>query len=169
MNPLFFLLLILLFAALLVYVIAYFVLGKRLTRQEDAVIQVFLAKISKIPALIEVMRPYVADPKAFAPIITLHSEAMVRRYDTLYDLLEQNARIEHEFTFLMQLSMQIPLLQKDEYFLYIRDFIMQYERDMRSHFSGVNTAVNHWNRFIMVKNMSIIGLALPGKEKMNIR
>jgi hypothetical protein len=99
------------------------------------VISVFLAKISKIPALIEVMRPYVADPKAFDSIISLHSEAMIRRYDTLYDLLEQNARIEHEFGFLMRLSMQIPRLQKDEYFLYIRDFIMQYERDMRSRFA----------------------------------
>jgi hypothetical protein len=108
MNPLFFLLLILLFITLLIYVIAYFMLGKRLTRQEDAVIRVFLAKISKIPALIEVMRPYVADPKAFDAIIALHSEAMIRRYDALYDLLEQNARIEHEFSFLMKLSMQIP-------------------------------------------------------------
>jgi hypothetical protein len=168
MNSIFFVILILLSVALLFYVIVYFVLSKRLTKQENAVIQVFLAKISKIPALIEVMRPYVADPQAFASIINLHSEAMIRRYDTLYDLLEQNARIEHEFSFLMKLSMQIPLLQKDEYFLYIRDFIIRYERDMRSHFSGVNTAVDHWNRFIMIKNMSMVGLALPGKEKMNI-
>jgi hypothetical protein len=118
--------------------------------------------------MIEVMRPYVADPEAFAPIIMLHSETMIHRYDTLYDLLEQNARIEHEFAFLMRLSMQIPQLQKDEYFLYIRDFIIRYERDMRSRFSWVNTAVRHWNRFILIKNMSVIGLLLPGKEKMNI-
>jgi hypothetical protein len=156
MNSFVFFLLCLLSIAIIAYVIAYFMLGKILTRQEGAVIVVFLAKISKIPALIEVMRPYVADPEAFSSIITLHSEAMIRRYDTLYDLLEQNARIEHEFSFLMKLSMQIPRLQKDEYFLYIRDFIIQYERDMRSHFSGVNTAVSHWNRFIMIKNMSVI-------------
>jgi hypothetical protein len=45
---------------------------------------------------------------------------------------------------------------------------MQYERDMRSRFAWVNTAVGHWNRLIFIKNISIIGLALPGKEKMNI-
>jgi hypothetical protein len=135
MNSIVLILLVLFCIALAVYAIAYFVLAKRLTRQENSVISVFLAKISKIPALIEVMRPYVADPKAFDSIITLHSEAMIRRYDTLYDLLEQNARIEHEFGFLMRLSMQIPILQKDEYFLYIRDFIIQYERDMRSRFA----------------------------------
>lgn len=154
MNSFVFFLLCVLSLAFIVYVIAYFVLSKRLTRQEGAVISVFLAKISKIPALIEVMRPYVTDNKAFDAIIMLHSEAMIRRYDTLYDLLEQNARIEHEFSFLMKLSMQIPQLQKDEYFLYIRDFIMQYERNMRTHFGGVNSVVTSWNRFILIKNMT---------------
>ena len=168
MNSIVLVLLILFCVALAVYAIAYFVLAKRLTIQEDSVISVFLAKISKIPALIEVMRPYVADPKAFDSIIKLHSEAMIRRYDTLYDLLEQNARIEHEFAFLMRLSMQIPSLQKDEYFLYIRDFIIQYERDMRSRFANVNRAISQWNRFVLSKDMTGIGLALPGAHKMAI-
>jgi hypothetical protein len=134
MNSITLALLLLVFISLSVYGVVYFVLAKQISREESSVISVFLAKISKIPALIEVMRPYVADPHAFDSIISLHSEAMIRRYETLYDLLEQSARIEHEFSFLMKLSMQIPQLQRDEYFLYIRDFIMQYERNMRSYF-----------------------------------
>jgi hypothetical protein len=154
--------------AVIGYVASFSILRARLARQEGSVVSVFLSKISKIPAMIEVMRPYVADPKPFDAIIALHSEAIIRRYDALYDLLEQNARIEHEFSFLMKLSVQIPTLQRDEYFLYIRDFIMQYERDMRTHFSSVNTAISQWNRFVLIKDMTGIGLILPGKEKMNI-
>jgi hypothetical protein len=169
MNFLSFFLIAVLLGCLLVYLIAYFLLEDRLRTEEGAVIALFLAKISKIPALIEVMRPSVANATAFDAIVALHSEAMIRRYDALYDLLEQNARIEHEFSFLMRLSMQIPTLQKAEYFLYIRDFIMQYERDMRSHFTRVNTAILHWNRFILIKKMTGIGWILPGKEKMSIR
>ena len=103
-------------------------------------VSLFLLKTSKIPAIIEVMRPYVVDDKAFDSITTLHSEAMIHRYDSIYDLLEHNSRIEHEFLFLMKLSMQIPTLQKDKYFLYIRDFIILYERDMRKSFSKFNIA-----------------------------
>lgn len=107
------------------------------------------------------MRPYVADESAFNAIIELHSQSMIHRYETIYDLLEHNAHIEHEFLFLMKLSMQIPSLQKDEYFLYIRDFIIGYERDMRTRFALFNTAVTNWNRFIYIKNITWIGYILP--------
>lgn len=114
------------------------------------------------------MRPYVADPSAFDTITELHSRSMVQRYDTIYDLLEHNARIEHEFLFLMQLSMRIPELQKNEQFLYMRDFIIQYERDIRGLFSSVNQVIAHWNQFIHIKNMTIVGLILPGRTQMPI-
>lgn len=68
MNSIVLILLLLLVISFIAYVIAYLVLAKRLSAQENSVISVFLAKISKIPALIEVMRPYVSDPKAFDPI-----------------------------------------------------------------------------------------------------
>lgn len=137
----------------------------RVQREESSLVSVFLSKIAKIPSIIEVMRPYVFDKKVFDTITGLHSEAMIHRTDTIYDLLELNARIEHEFLFLMKLSVQIPELQKDEYFLYIRDFIMRYERDMRSYFSQVNMVILAWNRFVTLKNASIIWYLLPWKEK----
>ncbi len=136
-------------------------LQRVLIREEERILDIFVSKVSKIPALIEVMRLHVVDEKAFDDITRLHSESMIQRYDTIYDLLEQNARIEHEFLFLLKLSMQIPALQKHEYFVYIRDFIISYERDMRSRFSLYNHAVDSWNRFIFIKNSTIIWLILP--------
>lgn len=138
------------------------VLRKQVQYQERIILDIFFAKIAKIPAIIEVMRPFVADESAFDAIVWLHSESMVHRYETIYDLLEHNAHIEHEFLFLMKLSMQIPSLQKDEYFLYIRNFIIQYERDMHTRFILFNAAVRSWNRFIHIKNMTGIGYILPG-------
>jgi hypothetical protein len=117
-----------------IYASIYIRLLTNLDKAEHKIVELFLEKTSKIPAIIEVMRPTVADASAFDTITDLHSQAMIHRYDTIYDLLEQNARIEHEFGFLMKLSMQIPKLQKDKYFVYIRDFIMRYERDMTKNF-----------------------------------
>jgi hypothetical protein len=40
---------------------------------------------------------------------------------------------------------------------------------MRSYFIWVNKAAGIWNRFILIKNMTWIGLLLPWVEKMIIR
>ena len=156
---------VLLFA---VYAGCFYYLRRLVLIEEASLVSLFLLKTSKIPAIIEVMRPYVVDDKAFDSITSLHSEAMIHRYDSIYDLLEHNSRIEHEFLFLMKLSMQIPTLQKDKYFLYIRDFIILYERDMRKSFSKFNSAARLWNRFITLKNYSLIWLLLPGTKKETI-
>lgn len=151
-----------------VYMWLYRYFLSKVEREERKIVGLFLEKTSKIPAIIEVMRPLVFDMSAFRAITELHSRAMIHRYDTIYDLLEHNAQIEHEFSFLMKLSMQIPKLQKDKYFVYIRDFIMRYERDMRKNFTYVNAAITIWNRFISIKNLTWIGLIFPGSKKETI-
>lgn len=151
--------------ALFTYLIAWIVFSRRVRAVEQAIIRTFLLKVAKVPAIIEVMRPHVADESAFDSLTKLHSTAMIRKYETIYILLEHNARIHQEFTFLMQLSMQIPALQKNEQFLYIRDFVMAYERNIKKDFSRYNQAVASWNRFVMIKNLTLVGLVLPGKKR----
>ena len=132
--------------------------------REDIVIQIFLQKVAKIPAMIEVMRPYVSKPHAFSHIIEIHTKSMIQENKSIYDILELNMELQNDFLFLMQLSVHIPALQKDEYFLYIRDFIIEYERLMRSHFSELNRMIRIWNIFISIKNATGIGYLLPGKK-----
>lgn len=135
-----------------VYVWFFLSLRKILGVLENEIVGVFLQKIAKIPALIEVMRPYVVDKKAFDHITHLHSRSMIERYEGIYDLLEQNARIQNEFSFLMKLSMRIPELQKHEYFVYIRDFIIEYERNMTQKIQHIDSQIVRWNRFVFFKN-----------------
>jgi hypothetical protein len=148
--------LIILALYIVLYVISFFIFSEKLQREEKLVIAVFLQKVAKIPALIEVMRPYVAKKESFDHIIDLHTEAMIQEFRSIYDILGLNGKVQNDFLFLMQLSVQIPKLQKDEYFVYIRDFIIDYERLMRSHFSGLNSAISMWNLFIKIKNLTII-------------
>lgn len=150
---------------LVLYIALYLVFSLPVNRVGERIIRNFLLKVSKIPALIEVMRPYVIDQKAFATITSLHSDAMIHRYDSIYLLLEQNARIQSEFLFLMKLSMQIPELQKNAQFLYVREFIMDYERKMKADFSDFNREVDKWNIFVAIKNFTIVGFLLPGRQK----
>lgn len=146
---------------MVLYGCVFFFLRSQIQKKEQRIVELFLAKIAKIPALIEVMRPYVVDGTAFETITHLHSETMIQRYVSIYDLLENNARIQNEFLFLMKLSMRIPELQKDEYFLYIRDFIMHSEKDIHASFAFFDAEILRWNRFVKSKNFLLIGFLLP--------
>lgn len=140
----------------MLYLSAFFILRRQVLSMERKIIDIFLKKTSKIPALIEVMRPFVAEQKSFDSTIELHMEAMMQAVDSLYSVLAINTKIEKEYSFLMKLSVQIAELQKNEQFLYIRDFIMQYEREMRAQFAGYNISVQRWNRFVSIKNYTLI-------------
>lgn len=148
---------------LLAYIIAYIFLGKNMQKEEYSIVDLFLKKTGKVPALVEVMRPYVDREEAFDLLIKVHTEIMIESTKSIYDILEHNMRLQDQFAFLMQLSMQIPELQKHEYFVYIRDFIIQYERAMKSRFHNTNKAISRWNLFVNIKNSTGIGFLLPGK------
>jgi len=107
------------------------------------------------------MRPFIAKKEAFHDIILVHTEAMIESNDSLYDILSHNAHLQNDFLFLMELSIHAPELQKHEYFLYIRDFMIEYERMMRKSFISMNESIRLWNHFITIKNMTGIGLLLP--------
>jgi hypothetical protein len=154
---------------LIVYGVSFFVLWYLVRQREDILIELFLEKVGKIPSLIEVMRPYVAKPESFHMITRLHTRAMIQDFRSIYDILEHNAKLQNNFLFLMQLSAHIPELQKQEYFLYIRDFIIEFERLMRTEFRSLNQILSYWNTFITLKNTTLIGLLLPGSKRMLVK
>ncbi len=168
MNTFFLALILVLGISLTVYLLAYFLIWSIVSQSEKRVISVFLWKVNKIPALIEVMRPYVVDSNAFSSLVSLHSEVMIYRHDSIYDLLEYNAKIQNQFLFLMKLSVHIPELQKHEYFLYIRDFIIKYDREMVQYFIQFNQHAKTWNRFVFIKNSTLLGFLLPWLRKEEI-
>lgn len=154
---------------ILLYLLAYVVLSWNIRAIEKPLVSLFIQKVGKIPALIEVMRPYTEQREAFQHIIRLHTTAMVQETESLYDILGLNAKIQNDFHFLMELSVHMPRLQKDEYFLYIRDFIIAYEKMMYARFSELNRMIRYWNIFVQVKNMTGIGLILPGSMRAQVR
>lgn len=157
------------FIFLSIYAVVYIDLSRKISHSEDRVVDIFLEKISKIPAVIEVMRPHIVDDKkVFESITHLHSEAMIHEYGSIPMLMEQNVHINDQYWFLMRLSMAVPELQKNTYFIYIRDFVMSYDRMMKSELAVFNILVKKWNFFIKIKKWTIIGWVLPGKEKSEI-
>ncbi len=169
MYPILLAIIALILVLLIAYITTYIILTRHIHLRESQVIAVFLQKIAKIPAVIEVMRPHIVDEYlAFDLMTRLHSEAIIHEYDSIPMLLEHNARINDQYTFLMRLSMAIPELQRDAYFIYIREFVMGYDRTIRSELSAYDDLIKKWNRFITLKNWSIVGYMLPGRERVEV-
>lgn len=147
---------ILVLIACIVYIAFYIFLSSVVKKEERALLDIYLHKISKIPALIEVMRPYIIKPEAFDALTHAHTKSIIESHNSIYDILSDNATLQNEFLFLMKLSQHAPELQKHEYFLYIRDFIIRYEREMRDRFTAMNDAIRAWNSFIQIKNFTLI-------------
>lgn len=141
----------------------------RMRQKEQHLLSLYRQKIGKIPALIETIRPYSSDDRAFETLTRLHRDAMISNYASIYDILGHNLAIQKEFEFLMKLSMQIPEIQTQESYIYIRDFIMKYERSIKSYLSEVNQAIKKHNQFVTIKNLTIIGLLLPGQKMREIQ
>lgn len=165
MELLYFFLLILIPLILLLLFFTRATLSQSLKKEERKTIALYRKKIDKIPAFLETMRDKVAEEASLKTMIRLHSEAVLMPTNDIVDVLEMNVRIEKEFHFLMQISAQIPALLTETQFIYIRDFVIQAEKDMHAQFSAVNEKVQKYNTFIMIKNLTIIGLILPGKAK----
>ena len=151
------------------YTVIYIVLSNRVKLVEGRLLDLFLKKTSKIPALIEVMRPYVSKKESFTSIVELHTRIMIEEYRSLYDILGHNARMQRDLIFLMNLSMQIPELQKHEYFLYIRDFMVDYELQIRKLLKDVNRAIREYNTYIRMRNMTVVGKILPGDMRSEVK
>lgn len=141
------------------------ILIMRVRTEEARIVEFYMKKVDKIPALIETMRSAIADPRALETLTHLHREAVLTPTRDMVDILETNTRIEKEFIFLMKLSAQIPKLQLQRHFIYIRDFIIESERMMRSHFSSVNQRVRIYNRYIDFKNFTVLWLIFPFKKR----
>jgi len=135
---------------------------------EGKIFELFYSKINKIPALVELIKKEVENEEVYSEIIKLHSGVLRSKFDTFYDLLEINARIHKEFLFLMNLAIRQPDLATDGNFIYLRDFIIFYEKNIGKEIEKINLEIQKYNKLIGLKNMTIIGFLVPVFRKVEL-
>lgn len=141
---------------------------KRIKHKENEIIELFLSKINKVPSLVEIMKKYTNHPDIFEDTIYIHKLGIIYNIQSVYDLLETNFRLDREFQFLMNLSAKIKELHKDGNFLYIRNYIIFYKNNIDKRFKEINVDFEKYNRLVKLKNISILWLLIPFREKIII-
>ena len=137
-------------------------------KKERLALEFFYGKVNKIPAFVEIIKKYTIHSDICIEMIRLHRATIVTRIESIYDLLELNDRIQKEFAFLMKISAQIKNLQRDGNFLYIRDFAVFYETNIKKVIEETNLDITKYNRLVLMKNFSILGILIPVQKKLEI-
>lgn len=157
------------FAFVLLYNIVIYILIelslKKIKHKELEIIELFIAKINKVPSLIEIMKKYTNHPDIFEDTILIHKYGIIHNIKSVEDLRELNFRLHREFQFLMNLSSKIRELHRDGNFLYIRNYIIFYENNMNKLLKETTVFLDKYNRLVKFKNVSILWLLFPFKEK----
>lgn len=103
---------------------------------------------------------YVPD-EVFKVAIALYSDAVLRDYEDPYSLLEANSRIQHEIQFILQVANKHHKVNLDGNFLYVRDFLIQYETELRTALRDLAAATAIRNKMVQWKNYFLMGLPFP--------
>lgn len=152
-----------LYNLIIVLLINYY--ANRIRAKDKEIIELFFAKINKIPALVEIMKKYTNHPDIFEDTIYIHKLWIIRNIKSVEDLRELNFRLHREFQFLMQLSTKIRELHRDGNFLYIRNYVIFYENSISKLLKEANINLEKYNMIVRYKNLSIIWILIPYKEK----
>mgnify|MGYP001415246084 CR=1 FL=1 len=82
--------------------------------------------------------------------------------------MKLQSEMHHEINFIFQIANKNPTLLKNKKFLYIREEILLKSSQIKNILAQYNMFIVFYNRYIRIKNMSIIGLFLPFSRKETI-
>lgn len=139
-------------------------LHKRIGRRSNAVIDAFFHKVDKIPVIVETIRKYAPQDEIYAELVKLHRSAIIANVSSVYDILENDARISAKFRFLMQLSVRIREIARDGNFLYARSIWMYHENFAKEELEKMDDDIREYERLRKSRAFTLFGVFLPAKE-----
>lgn len=126
--------------------------------------RVFSDKIGKVPAFIEIVSKHTPHRDVFIELIELHKRAIIAGNGNLAHMLELNARIDREFRFAMRISAKIPGIHRDGVFLYIRNFVIFYDHEIRNLIETMESEIHTYERLRLMKRFTVFGNLVPFPE-----
>lgn len=139
-------------------------LRKSIERRSHAVIDSFFHKVDKIPVIVETIRKYAPQDEIYAELVKLHRAAIIANVSSVYDILENDARISSKFRFLMHLSIRIREISHDGNFLYARSIWMFHENSAKEELDKMDEEIRKYENLRKSRALTIFGILLPAKE-----
>lgn len=139
-------------------------LRKSIEKRSHAVIDSFFHKVDKIPVIVETIRKYAPQDEIYAELVKLHRAAIIANVSSVYDILENDARISSKFRFLMHLSIRIREISHDGNFLYARSIWMYHENTAKEELDKMDEEIRKYESLRKSRAYTLFGIFLPAKE-----
>ena len=134
----------------------------RVRRAQGDALRAFRQKLGKVPALVMALRDHLYVPdEVFKVMVALYADAVLREFQDPYSLMEANARVQHEVQFIMTVANKHHKVNLDGNFLYVRDFLIRHETELRACAREMARAAAQRNRLWRWKNRLLAGLPFP--------
>lgn len=139
-------------------------LRDRIEKRSQAVIDAFFHKVDKIPIIVETVRKYAPQDEIYSELVKLHRTAIIANVDSVYDILENDARISAKFRFLMRLSVRIREISHDGNFLYARSIWMYHENVAKGELEQMDEDIRRYETLRKSRALTLFGVFVPAKE-----
>ncbi|MFB0965088.1 MAG: hypothetical protein QMC36_05385 [Patescibacteria group bacterium] len=139
-------------------------LRKSIEKRSRTVIDSFFHKVDKIPVIVETIRKYAPQDEIYAELVKLHRTAIIANVSSVYDILENDARISSKFRFLMHLSVRIREISHDGNFLYARSIWMYHENSAKEELDKMDDEIRKYENLRKSRAYTLFGILIPAKE-----
>jgi len=162
---------LLIFTVIILCVLWYiflYIVDHKIVLFEKKLLTKFFARTDMFPALFEITKPYVSKHShIFEESMKLRKQEFHLRdiSHSVEAFKEIETHIHHEINFIFRVCNSNPNLLKDKKFLYLRDIMMKKSLGIWKEIKKYNKVVVIFNRFITLKNYSIIWYILPFSKK----
>lgn len=153
------------------YWIMLFLLERKITSFEKEINNVFGQRSNLIPSIFEVSKHSIVKHKEiFEEILKLRKINFAENniWTSLPQFLKTQTLIHSELNFIFRICNKHNKLLKDGKFIYIRDLIIDKSFDIWTRLELYKKIVRQYNKLIIIKQVSIIGLLLPFSKKQTI-
>ncbi len=150
------------------FIIFLYLLEKKITKLEKKIINLFSNRSDTIPALYETTNNYlIKHNEIFKNILNLRNKefTLIDNNSDYFDVLNTETLIHKEFNFILKISKENHNLLKNNKFLYIRDIIIEKSLNIWNNIEIYKNIIKKYNKFITIKNLSIIWLIIPIYKK----
>ncbi len=158
---------------LLIFSFYIFILNfeKKIKKLEYKIKLHFLERSWLIPSIFEVSKDFITKhDEVFKEILKLRKIEFSEEINEVefFRLLETKKQIHHELNFIFKICNKHPKLIKEGKFIYLRELIINKSSEIWNSLDSYKLELKKFNKFIDMKNMTIIWFLLPIEKRVLI-
>ena len=160
-----------LFLVLLILYAVVFLFNKKLNSLEFKILGSFSRRTNILPWLFEITRDIIVKhDQVFAQSLSLRKEEFAKMAisDPLYKFMDLEVDLHKEINFIYKVCSKHPKMMKNVKFIYLRGLLIDRSSEIWTELERYKKFVKTFNKLVLIKNITILGLLIPISKKLEL-